>query len=206
MKIYRKIEITNKDSYVKTFGLKAAIGNEIKVIIKRRSIEEYIRVMKYLIDYVLTTNPLIVPEQTIGYYSWILKFVAGDQGNLILYEADALGEGYIEGVDYSVKVLNEQESECAKFNVSCMFPFFSQNIAISKGVYEGLAIEAVHMSGWWLTTDLFDDDTNSLMNVHFFHVAFKRPEILRFLALPFGYRFLFSKNIENIWYDEKVLE
>ncbi|WP_449386654.1 immunity protein Imm33 domain-containing protein [Chryseobacterium sediminis] len=30
----------------------------------------------------------------------------------------------------------------------------------------------------------------SLKMVHFYHVAFARPDILKYLVIPFGYRFL----------------
>jgi len=108
--------------------------------------------------------------------------------------------------------VNEQESACNKYGVSPTFPTFNQNIVISKGVYEGLGIEAVrypspnHMSGWWLTTELYDNNVDSLMNVHYYHVAFKRPDILRYLALPNGYRFYINNEENEIWFDKKALE
>ena len=82
---------------------------------------------------------------------------------------------------------------------------------LSEGVYEGLDVDAVrypspaHMTGWWLTTELYDDNSQSLMNEHCFHLAFKRPELLKYLAFPFGYRFYFSHKKAEIWFDENVL-
>lgn len=99
---------------------------------------------------------------------------------------------------------------CSKFNVSPVFPQFSQNIVISKGVYEGLGVDAVrysspeHMTGWWLITDLYDDNIDSLMNVHNFHVAFNRP--LKYLALPYGFRFYITNSEEDIWFDENTID
>ncbi|KPH15248.1 hypothetical protein AMQ68_00650 [Chryseobacterium sp. ERMR1:04] len=97
---------------------------------------------------------------------------------------------------------------CAEYGLIPLFPNFSQMIVISKGVYEGKDIEAIrydspeHMSGWWLITDDYDDDIKSLMTVHFYHVAFKRPDILKYLALPFGYRFLMENNEIEVTKDE----
>ena len=85
-------------------------------------------------------------------------------------------------------------------------------IVISKGVYEGLAIDAVrypspeHMSGWWLTTDLYDDNVESLMAVHYHHVAFKRPELIKYIALPYGYRFNTSGEEHDVWFDENAIK
>jgi hypothetical protein len=79
-------------------------------------------------------------------------------------------------------------------------------IVISKGVLEGDPIDAVryksptHMTGWWITTDLYDGDIKSLQTMHYYHLAFKRPDILRYLALPYGYRFNLDNKVD-IWFD-----
>lgn len=39
-------------------------------------------------------------------------------------------------------------------------------------------------SGWYLITDDYNDDIKSLKMVHFSHVAFARPDILKYLAIP----------------------
>ena len=43
------------------------------------------------------------------------------------------------------------------------------------------------------------------MVVHFYHVAFKRPDVLKYLALPSGYRFFLEPNKFEAWLDEKVI-
>ena len=56
-----------------------------------------------------------------------------------------------------------------------------------------------HMSGWWITTDLYDDDITSLKTVHACHVTAVRPEQARYLALPPGWRFDTAR--DNIGFD-----
>jgi hypothetical protein len=46
------------------------------------------------------------------------------------------------------------------------------------------------------------DDIKSLKLVHFYHVAFARPDILKYLAIPFGYRFLMQENDITISKDD----
>ncbi|NQX64194.1 hypothetical protein HQN88_35725 [Paenibacillus qinlingensis] len=111
-----------------------------------------------------------------------------------------------------MKVVQEQKQECQKFGATPLFPIFNQMIVISKCVYEGLAVEAVRypspelMSGWWLTTDLYDDNVQSLMTVPFHHLALMRPEIIKYFALPFGYRFYISDKEQDIWFNENALK
>jgi hypothetical protein len=209
---YREIEIVEENGSLTTNGLKSIINAELKIAIKERAGDHYGEVLKYIIDYILSSEKMILANQTIAYYSWILKFVTVSEGMYSLYEADSTGEDYVEGIDYAIKVVNEQKQECAKIGVTPNFPAFNQMIAISKGVYEELPTEAVrypspaHMSGWWLTTDLYDDKIESMMIVQYYHVAFKTPGILKFLALPFGYRFFVGSNNDDVWYDPKALE
>lgn len=89
----------------------------------------------------------------------------------------------------------EQYALCAKLGVECSVPLHDQLMVISDGVFEGDAVEGVrypspeHMSGWWITTDRYNGDTQTLKTVHAHHVAEHRPDLVKFLALPFGYRF-----------------
>jgi hypothetical protein len=108
--------------------------------------------------------------------------------------------------------LNENQKACCNhYNADFIPPNQDQMVAISEGVLSGaLEIEGVrypspeHMSGWWLTTDLYNGDVNSLKTVHFSHVAEARPEIAQYMALPFGYRFVLGGKSEHVWFDGEV--
>lgn len=210
MTVKGDIRINQISDYLCTDGLKSVIGHEFKLKIQDEKIEDYTRVLNYLIDYSIDKNPEIKSGQTISYHSWLLKCVSTSELFYNLWEAKGEGEDFIEGADYAIRVILEQEEMCKKFNASPIFPTFSQKIVISKGVYEGLTIEAVrypspdHMTGWWLTTDLYDGNVKSLMTVHYFHVAFKRPDLIKYLALPHGFRFFAGKE-DDVWLDQKVL-
>lgn len=91
-----------------------------------------------------------------------------------------------------------------------LFSYFLQKLAISKGVYEGMNCEGVrypspdHMTGWFITTNLYNGNIDSLMVVHYYHSVFKRPDLLTYLALPHGFRFLKDASNSEAWFDEKV--
>jgi hypothetical protein len=205
-----RVGLVERNGHLHTDGLKNFIGHEVKVLIKEWPVQSYSDVLIYLIDYIVHSGAIIRNEQTIAYHSWLLKFVLDSESEIHLYEVRGDGEGFVEGVDYALKVVYEQIKVCEKFNATPRFPTFSQMIAISDGVYEGMPIEGVrypspeHMTGWWLSTNLYDVD-RSVKPVHYFHIAFKRPDLLKYLALPFGYRFRENqKQAMGVWFDSTI--
>jgi hypothetical protein len=209
MLTYKGILIQKGDSYFATIGISGLIGHELKIPIGLNTEHDYIIIVEYLIDYIFNTQPTITSGQTISYYSWLLKFVDQD-GYLEIWEASNDGTIYSKGADHSIRIKNEQDRICLIENVKPLYPSFNQKIAISQGVYDGLPINGVrypsplHMTGWWLTTDLYNDKIESLMVVHFYHVAFKRADILPYLALPNGFRFYIGHNDVSVRFDNEV--
>ncbi len=106
--------------------------------------------------------------------------------------------------------LNQQEC-CEHYGAQYQPVEQAQLVTISKGIYEGITpVEGVrypspeHMSGWWLTTDEYDGNIDSLVTVHFQHIIEKRPELALYMALPFGYRFNLGGETEHVWFDQEV--
>jgi len=206
--LYKGIQILDNSKDIFTGGLLTSIDKEIKISIGSFEKRDYVNILQYIIDYVLNSKPEINDNQTIAYYSWLLQFKSDEQGFYEIYEVVGNGEGFIKGCETAISIIGKQSETCLSYNEVTLFPNFSQNIVKSKGVYEGKDIEGIrydspaHMCGWWLITDDYDDNINSLMNVHYYDVAFRRPDILKYLALPFGYRFLMDKGTVTISKDE----
>lgn len=210
MKSIREIKIKQTGRSLKTEGLKKNIGFEIDLLIQNKEERDYLNLLSFLIDYFIDSKATIKDGQTIAYYSWLLKFVIGENFVLSIYEVNSNGDGFTEGANYAIEVVNEQTLECVKIDRIPVFPTFSQMIVVSKGVFSGEEINAVrypspgHMTGWWLTTDLYDGNINSLETIHYYHFAFQRPDIIKYLALPPGFRF-FSGNQSEVWFDKDAL-
>jgi hypothetical protein len=208
--MFKGIEIRSNKRNISTSGLMGLIGREIELPREEREEQEYVSVCKYLIDYIVSEKPVIKPDQTISFKSWVLKFIAEDDSKLVMYEADVQTGDYRRGVDHAIKAAQEQESMCRLHNAAPHFPTLNQKIVISEGVYEGLPLEGVrypspaHMSGWWLSTDLYNGDIKSLLIVHAYHVYAKRKDIVKYLALPFGFRFFYSQEGQDVWLDDKI--
>ena len=206
---YKGIQINVVDNlYVETRKLESYIAKEIKVIIGNNQLENYINVIKYIIDYIIDSKATISENQNIGYYSWLLQFRLVNDNFYNLYEANSDGTDFNEGCDTAISVIREQGELCWQQNLIPLFPSFNQSVIISDGVYEGKDIEGIRYespqdeSGWYLITDDYNDDIKSLKKVHFFHVAFARPDILKYLALPFGYRFIMQNGNIEVYKDE----
>jgi hypothetical protein len=206
---YKGIKIVSDGQCFYTEGLISLIGNELRL---SNQPEDGVDILKYVLDYVLDYNFEIKPNQTIAYHSWILMFNQVSNGYLDIWEATSDGTGFKKGVNTALKVVKEQTKLCQHHNVAPIFPTFNQNIVISDGVLEGKEVEAVrypspeHMSGWWLTTDLYDGDVDTLKVIHYYHVAFERPNLIKYLALTFGFRFYKGDKEEEVWFDGEILK
>ncbi|WP_077415941.1 hypothetical protein [Chryseobacterium sp. JV274] len=204
MIIFRGIQINIINNlYVETKGLDSYIAKEVRIIIVNHQPENYIDVIKYIIDYIVDSKPTISENQNIGYYSWLLQFRLDEDNCYDIYEVNSDGTDFNKGCDTTISVVREQSEICRQHNFIPLFPNFNQSVVISDGVYEGKNIEGIRYdspqdeSGWYLITDDYNDDIKSLKMVHFYHVAFARPDILKYLAIPFGYRFVMEiGNIE----------
>ncbi|WP_187274560.1 hypothetical protein [Paenibacillus sp. N3.4] len=207
---HKGIKIQCQNNHFVTSGLNRDFGYEIRVLSKERLEIHCQKALIYLIDFIIDTKAVIKPYQTIAYYSWILKLVPHTDFYYDLWEL-VNDEGlFAEGIDYTAELISSQEEECTKRGMRPYFPTFGQKLAISKGVYEGMDCDGVrypspdHMTGWYITTDLYDGNIDSLMVVHYYHLAFKRPDLLTYLALPHGFRFSKYASNSEAWFDVKV--
>jgi hypothetical protein len=196
---YRGIDIYyGNDCFISTRGLNFFIENEIRLKSFGNK-EGELALLYYLIDYSIDGSPTINDDETITYGLWLLKFTRVAE-NFEIYELDELFVKWNEGADNAIYYFEQQKilcmSESAKFNV----PLFTQNIAISKGVLEGLRVQGIryneppHMSGWYLTTSEYDGNIENMKVVSLQTLVINRKDILQFLALPPGFVFEITEN------------
>jgi hypothetical protein len=152
----------------------------------------------------------VKPGETLGYGYWITKAVEDDEGRICFWEYNRDGTEYIPGISSTLRYWRDQHRICAGATSLFLPPNPEQMITISDGVFEGDDVQGVrypspaHMSGWWITTDRYDGNVSSLRTVHGYHLAAKRPDLAKFLALAYGYRF-YSDNGE-VRFDSKVID
>ncbi|WP_306352561.1 hypothetical protein [Flavobacterium sp. '19STA2R22 D10 B1'] len=211
IEIFKEKVIKFIDSFYITQGVNNNVDFELKLKKGKHSEADYIYVLKYVIDYIIQENAIIIPNQTISFNSWVLKFVYSKDNFLEIHELDPTNlVGCIEGAEFSLEIQKNQIKVCEKYSSKFVFPIINQKIVISDGVLEGNPVEAIryespkHMSGWWITTDLYNDDINSLKQIELPELNSKRPDLIQYLALDNGYRFFIDRDIEDVWLDETI--
>lgn len=109
----------------------------------------------------------------------------------------------------TLQALVDQQDLCNQLSVPFSPPCIEQLAAVAPGISSG-DIQAVrypsppHMSGWWITSET-SSVAADMKPQHLSHVVAARPDIIRFLGLPFGYRFsLTSEGESEVWFDSEV--
>ena len=192
--LYRTINISEtSDNILFTVGLKHYNMNEIQLNFQDNK-DGHLILLCYLIDYILDDRPKIKDNDTIPYGLWLLKFcMTSDFFNI--FELDELFETWIEGADNAVYYFEQQKALCIEEGTSFSLPLFTQNLAVSSGVLEGTVVQGIrynepgHMSGWYLTSPLYDGNIKNMMVIPLQNLVVKRKDLLQFLALPPGYTF-----------------
>jgi len=112
-------------------------------------------------------------------------------------------------MDYS----KEQKNICKKYNA----PFFdtspSLKVGIAMNVKEGIQpinglrhLPTYDTSGWYIWAgNEFSDDPEFFVPLHIEHLVNWCPDIIKYLGLPPGWRFLIASNYEDVWEDRTLL-
>lgn len=106
----------------------------------------------------------------------------------------------------------EQEQICRRFGP---VPFAADpqlKVGISANVREGVLplnglrhLPAGDTTGWYIWAGDMSDDPEFFKALHVSHLAEWCPEVLPYLALPPGWRFLLAPEHEDVWFDESIV-
>jgi hypothetical protein len=209
-----EVKIKNLKSHflVRTAGLTSLADSEISVEVAEASLvpmaEEF---LQYVSNYLASSGKQIRSGETLAYGYWLVKFEAADDGSLETWEYNAQATAFVRGANLTLIYWRDQHFICDEHQAEFRPPRPDRLIVVSKGVLEGMPVEGVrypspeHMSGWWLTTDEYDGNIESLRHHHIYHVTAARPELAKYVALPEGFRFKLANRAVEVWFDESVL-
>jgi hypothetical protein len=135
------------------------------------------------------------------------------EGDFEVFESTPEGTDYVRGASLTLRYWLEQSNICRQAGAPFEPPYADQKVATSVGVMEGdVPVWGVrysappHMSGWYLTTDRYSGNIEDLKVGHLHHLTALRPDLVRFLALPHGYRFELTGQGERAYFDAQVLK
>jgi hypothetical protein len=108
--------------------------------------------------------------------------------------------------------MDMQKSVCEKYGSQWNLP--SRNLRV--GVSDNLDSDPIHglrhpaekgTTGWFIWTGTYSESTNFFQPMCVERLINIRPQILRYLGLDIGFRFLADNNgYEDVWYDETLVQ
>lgn len=107
----------------------------------------------------------------------------------------------------------EQLKICEKFGASPLEPRPHSKAGVAANVTRSaVPVNGLRhppegdASGWYLWAgEELSSDPEFFRPVHIEHLNEMRPEVVKYLALPPGWRFLIAGDYEDVWYDESLL-
>jgi hypothetical protein len=114
---------------------------------------------------------------------------------------------------YNVQIIEDQKILCAKFGVIFMPLAPNIKVGIAPNVKEGLKpLNGLRhppegdTSGWYIWAgEILSNDPAFFLPLHADHLLEWCPQILKFLGLPPGWRFLTDGKYEDVWEDKSLL-
>lgn len=130
-----------------------------------------------------------------------------------------LWRDYLKTGDYRLKDFNNwnthidrQKEICKKVNADWRPVNPKHKIGISADL-DGEPIHGLRhqpekgTTGWYIWTGDYSAEADFFKSMHAGHLLEKRPDLIKYLGLPPGYRFLIDqKGYEDIWEDKELLD
>ena len=204
--------LTELNDKIVTSGFNDLIGREFCIRKGDYSQSDVRLVTDDIFNYLTVEKRKINDRETYGFGSWMLQFVFNEMYIEVHELKDVVDGENVYGFDLTLSItfFRSQTELCFFKNVSPNIPLIGQKIVISREIYHGAEVNAVrypsrdHMTGWFLTSNTYNGDINSLLVDHLYHLLKARPELAKFLGLPPGFRFYKDKDEEEIWIDSEI--
>lgn len=205
------LQVVLSDRAARTHGLASMQLPELEVSVADASLlPEAQRFLRNMGQALLDGEIHLHPGETVQCGYWLVKFDANGPGLLVASEPDADNTRFIPGATLALSYWRDQQNVCKAADAAFDPPHPLSLIACSDGVLEGRhAVGGIRyrfsgkMSGWFLSTELYDGATATVKLHHAHHVTAARPELAKYLALAPGYRFEDGLNA-RVWYDSSI--
>jgi hypothetical protein len=106
-----------------------------------------------------------------------------------------------------------QKSICDKYGTILFNTPDFLKVGISLNVKDGVFPihglrhpEEGDTSGWYIWAGEYSEDPDFFKPLHIIHLNEWCPEIIKYLGLPPGWRFMYAPNHEDVWEDKSLLD
>lgn len=114
--------------------------------------------------------------------------------------------------DHNDPTTRLQRDICSKYGSPTVFPDAASKLGIALATLQRIPITACRIhpengtNGWYIHGGEYSDDADFYQPLHTSHLAELLPQVLPYLALAPGYRFIIDdEGYEDVWYDPNVL-
>jgi hypothetical protein len=110
-------------------------------------------------------------------------------------------------------ILFDQRAVCSRYGVEFVPAPPGSKLGVAREVRSG--IEPLHglrhpveasTCGWYLWAGEWNDAEDFFEPLHVAHLSDRCPELLPYLGLPPGWRFLLADNVADVWFDAALLD
>lgn len=113
----------------------------------------------------------------------------------------------------NVNILKLQREFCREGDYECYVTREDAKVGFAIDSKDEIPINGLRhppegdTSGWYIWVgEEYSSDPDFFEPLHVRHLNQRCPEIVRFLGLPPGYRFLVARDVVDIWFDESLLD
>jgi hypothetical protein len=114
----------------------------------------------------------------------------------------------------SPELLIQQQSVCVRFGVDVFESPEDLNVGVDPQVREGVTplnglrhFPEDGTTGWFIWAgEVFSSDPEFFQPLHVQHLVDWCPDVLPYLGLPPGWRFLIAPGHEDVWFDQTLLD
>lgn len=108
---------------------------------------------------------------------------------------------------------SEQKEICRRFGAVYKPLDFDLKLGVSDNFFSGaLPLNGLRVKqerdtcGWYLWAgEEFSEDAEFFKPLHVYHLLARSAEVVKYLGLAEGWRFLLAEEYEDVWFDRKLL-
>lgn len=111
------------------------------------------------------------------------------------------------------ELAKQQQQLCMNFNCDCVPSDPSSKVGLALHTRERLPMNGLRhppqgdTNGWYLWGgEEFPSGDDAFSPVHTAHLVHYSPQVIKFLGLPPGYRFLVAGEYVDVWFDSSLLK